>query len=177
MLCALFVLSCEKLPESKPTQKARPIDYFGTTGHRAEMLTYYWNDHCGKFGWWKFTGEKPAARAFGGSRLRRSEFPTSNSQGLRNSHSRNHAHLSIMTHLPSISYGESNQKGYWDPVTSTLNWCEEVGFTEYQKLLHADVNLGLLCYLLRSRDCQYSDECLVHVPCVSRDFELSKIRS
>lgn len=28
--------------------------------------------------------------------------------------------------LPSIPYSNSTG-GYWDPVTSTLNWCEEVG--------------------------------------------------
>ena len=28
--------------------------------------------------------------------------------------------------LPSISYPPPDQPGYWDPVTSTINWCEEV---------------------------------------------------
>ncbi|MCJ1273724.1 hypothetical protein MMC21_001517 [Puttea exsequens] len=27
--------------------------------------------------------------------------------------------------LPSISYGAPSPGGYWDPVTSTINWCEE----------------------------------------------------
>lgn len=29
------------------------------------------------------------------------------------------------TWLPSIPYGPAREDGYWAPVTSTLNWCEE----------------------------------------------------
>lgn len=28
--------------------------------------------------------------------------------------------------LPSIPYAAPDLGGYWDPVTSTINWCEEV---------------------------------------------------
>ena len=34
----------------------------------------------------------------------------------------------MLSWLPSFPYPPS-QKGYWDPVTSTLNWCEEVRYT------------------------------------------------
>jgi hypothetical protein len=33
-------------------------------------------------------------------------------------------------HLPFIPYPQS-KAGYWNPVTSTLNWCEEVCIYEY----------------------------------------------
>jgi hypothetical protein len=36
--------------------------------------------------------------------------------------------ISVMTlWLPAVRYPEAGP-GYWDPVTSTLNWCEEVCF-------------------------------------------------
>lgn len=36
--------------------------------------------------------------------------------------------VSVMTFwLPAVRYPEAGP-GYWDPVTSTLNWCEEVCF-------------------------------------------------
>jgi len=33
--------------------------------------------------------------------------------------------------LPSIPYPVPDQPGYWDPVTSTLNWCEEDYYATY----------------------------------------------
>jgi len=35
------------------------------------------------------------------------------------------------TWLPSIPYPPPDQPGYWDPVTSTLNWCEEDYYATY----------------------------------------------
>lgn len=29
--------------------------------------------------------------------------------------------------LPSIPYPPAREDGYWAPITSTLDWCEEVG--------------------------------------------------
>lgn len=33
--------------------------------------------------------------------------------------------------LPSIPYGTPGQRGFWEPVTSTINWCEEVLLDSY----------------------------------------------
>lgn len=33
--------------------------------------------------------------------------------------------------LPSIPYPPPNQPGFWDPVTSTLQWCEEDYYITY----------------------------------------------
>lgn len=30
--------------------------------------------------------------------------------------------------LPAVRYPPAPQPGYWDPITSTLNWCEEVWY-------------------------------------------------
>ena len=32
----------------------------------------------------------------------------------------------MLSWVPSIPYADPRQGGYWDPVTSTINWCEEV---------------------------------------------------
>lgn len=42
--------------------------------------------------------------------------------------------------LPSIPYAAPDPGGYWDPVTSTINWCEEVCF-----LSSLGLNIQLIC--------------------------------
>ncbi len=74
-----------------------------------------------------------------------------------------------MAWLLSIPYPPPRD-GYWHPVTSTLNWCEEVsrclgylddGFGCGLRLMF-DTYIGLLCYHLLRRDRQYPDESLVY---------------
>lgn len=36
--------------------------------------------------------------------------------------------------LPAIPYPPPDQPGYWDPVTSTLQWCEEVSNAHHPAL-------------------------------------------
>lgn len=64
----------------------------------------------------------------------------------------------------NIPYPPS-QAGYWSPVTSTLNWCEEVALTHYTiaSIRYQWTNgffIGLLCYSIRRRNC----ECLHQYP-------------
>lgn len=84
-----------------------------------------------------------------------------------------------MAWLPSIPYPPSRD-GYWHPVTSTLNWCEEAsrcpGFLDEFACglrLIFDTYIGLLCYHLLCRDRQYLDESLVHDARSERHSELS----
>jgi len=73
-----------------------------------------------------------------------------------------------MQSLPSFPYPPA-QDGYWSPVTSTLNWCEEV--CEDHCAICPNVyltiqSLGLLCYYLLGRDCEYLDQpavCMVGI--------------
>lgn len=42
--------------------------------------------------------------------------------------------------LPSLPYPPPDQKGFWEPVTSTINWCEEV-------LILYLLTVSILCHL------------------------------
>lgn len=60
--------------------------------------------------------------------------------------------------------------GYWSPVTSTLNWCEEVCLFRCRLSLPGasgrwtDLTLlGLLCYRLLRRDRQHCHQPVVYV--------------
>jgi hypothetical protein len=68
-----------------------------------------------------------------------------------------------MWSLPFIPYPPA-KAGFWNPVTSTLNWCEEVcSMVAFWKLDPDSSHAGLLCDSLRRRDCQHSDESHVYV--------------
>ena len=70
--------------------------------------------------------------------------------------------------LPSFPYPDAPIAGFWSPVTSTINWCEEVRFREEEpdRLYHCSrVDSGLLCDYLLGGDRQYPDESTFDVPC------------
>lgn len=56
-----------------------------------------------------------------------------------------------MPQLPFFPYPPSKE-GYWSPVTSTLNWCEEVGLRafcdEIKCAMAYGLCVGLLCHHL-----------------------------
>lgn len=75
--------------------------------------------------------------------------------------------------LPSLDYPPS-RKGFWGPVTSTINWCEEVRSMN-QRLNSAAADeqlLGLLRYNILCGDCEFVDEPGVCISGVQRDLEL-----
>ena len=83
--------------------------------------------------------------------------------------------------LPFVPY-PSSKDGYWSPVTSTLNWCEEVNipfsfpFISWRELTLVCFNaIGLLCDHLRCRDRQYFDQFVVYVAWCQGNSKLSPI--
>jgi hypothetical protein len=78
--------------------------------------------------------------------------------------------------FPFIPYPPAKD-GYWEPVTSTLNWCEEVSEAP---LVHPSVVFevdrlrasGLLCDKIFRRDRQYPDESPIYASWCERDIEL-----
>lgn len=65
--------------------------------------------------------------------------------------------------LPSIPY-PPEQDGRWSPVTSTLDWCEEVSNVGKFVLIKAHFEAELCRHTVFSRDCQHIDKPAVHVP-------------
>lgn len=57
--------------------------------------------------------------------------------------------------LPSVPYPVAYEKGFWSPVTSTINWCEEVTDALGSKCSTTllTIPLGLLCDNLLCGDC------------------------
>ena len=50
--------------------------------------------------------------------------------------------LTMLSRVPSIAYPDVRQgEGHWAPVTSTLDWCEEVSLTT----CGGDVDGRLMC--------------------------------
>lgn len=83
--------------------------------------------------------------------------------------------------LPFVPY-PSSKDGYWSPVTSTLNWCEEVNIPfsfpliSWRELTLVCFNaIGLLCDHLRCRDRQYFDQFVVYVAWCQGNSKLSPI--
>ena len=74
--------------------------------------------------------------------------------------------------LPSIPYPEPGQPGYWEPITSTLNWCEEVRLNTLDVDLADSVPLGLLRYSVRGGNHQRHHQHHLHVPGGSGDQQL-----
>lgn len=68
--------------------------------------------------------------------------------------------------LPSIPYAAPDIGGYWDPVTSTINWCEEVRCSLFPSgsppLTGAFA--GLLRDSIRGRDSEHTDEFTIYLP-------------
>lgn len=82
--------------------------------------------------------------------------------------------ISVMTlWLPAVRYPEAGP-GYWDPVTSTLNWCEEVCFLTMLSDCLQLTGLGLLWIILHRRDREHSNEPMLYVPCIPGYSKLSK---
>jgi hypothetical protein len=81
--------------------------------------------------------------------------------------------LAILSQLPSISYPSVPQHGRWLPVTSTIDWCEEVSEQ------HDGLRTGIDCFPELCRDAifggnsQHPHEFAVHVPRCERNTELS----
>lgn len=69
--------------------------------------------------------------------------------------------------LPSFPYGPPAE-GYWAPVTSTLNWCEEVCISSISKAVKCSCRPGLLCHSLRRWDSQHSNQPSFRIPCLHR---------
>lgn len=63
--------------------------------------------------------------------------------------------------LPSIPY-PPEQHGRWSPVTSTLDWCEEVCKRAVWGIC-ANALLELCCDGVLGGDCQYFDQSTVYV--------------
>lgn len=79
--------------------------------------------------------------------------------------------------LPSIKYSSTSQ-GYWAPVTSTINWCEEVCRPYLTLKRHASMLIyivGLLRHSIFSRDRQHSDKYSIHISCIQGHRQLRKI--
>jgi|ERR1700728_1134027 hypothetical protein len=79
--------------------------------------------------------------------------------------------------LPSIPYPPPDQAGYWDPVTATLTWCEEVALTLLigDSALNTDTGKEILCDILLGRDRQHVDQSTVPVSCIQRHQKLQKV--
>jgi hypothetical protein len=62
--------------------------------------------------------------------------------------------LGIFKSLPAMEYPPA-QEGWWSPVTSTLNWCEEVCIRVFSQQTFSDLPQGLLRNDLLRRDHQH----------------------
>ncbi len=71
----------------------------------------------------------------------------------------------MISWLPSIPYAAPDVGGYWDPVTSTINWCEEVrcSLLRSKSPPLTRASAGLLCDSIRGRDSKYPDELVINL--------------
>lgn len=76
----------------------------------------------------------------------------------------------MISWLPSIPYAAPDIGGYWDPVTSTINWCEEVrcSLLPSKSPPLTGASAGLLCDSIRGRDSEHPDELALHLPSLRR---------
>ncbi len=72
----------------------------------------------------------------------------------------------MVSWLPSVPYAVPNSGGYWDPVTSTINWCEEVRYSPLTapKPPLTRASAGLLRDSIRGRDREHTDEPAISLP-------------
>ena len=84
--------------------------------------------------------------------------------------------LTMPAWLPSVPYQVPGH-GYWDPVTSTLEWCEEVSTSPIslsQQVIEMRA-IGLLCNPIRRRNSQHYHQCLVPFFRIPRPPKLPQI--
>lgn len=78
----------------------------------------------------------------------------------------------FFSQLPSIPYPPA-QEGAWSPVTSTIDWCEEVRQVDVKDRGVLLLICTELCsHAVLSRDRQYSHKSSLHVPGSQRHQEL-----
>lgn len=83
----------------------------------------------------------------------------------------------LLSLLPSIPY-PPEQEGSWSPVTSTIDWCEEVCQVEFTcQRSYPNILVELRRNKVLCGDHQHAYKSPVHVPGIQRHSELFEART